>query len=73
MESACVVRVKALGLPFMEIRTWIKKPLHDVHVQAAMDQQTMTQAMQSSRKNSGIGAAETGESVTPGRIRERKR
>jgi hypothetical protein len=42
-------------------------------VQAALDQQTMTHAMQPLRKKSGIGAAETGESVTPGRIRKRKR
>jgi hypothetical protein len=59
--------------PFIEIRTWIKNPLHDVHGPSrygSADHDTRHAAVQ---RNSGIGAAETGESVTPGRIRKRKR
>ena len=38
-----------------------------------LQEQTWTSGMQPFRKNSGIGVAETGESVTPGKGRKRKR
>jgi len=42
-------------------------------VPGGLHKQTSTSGMQPFRKNSGIGVAETGESVTPGRIGKRKR
>ena len=48
-------------------------PLERGRCPGRFHQQTMTHGIQPFRKNSGIGVAETGESVTPGKIRKRKR
>jgi hypothetical protein len=66
------VRSTTSHLPFIETRTWIKHPLHDVHgpsCYGSADHDTRHAAVQ---RKSGIGAAETEESVTLGKTRKRK-
>jgi hypothetical protein len=48
-------------------------PLSASRASRWLQEQPWTSGMQPFRKNSGIGVAETGESVTPGKVRKRKR